>query len=408
MTDRGLTALMKALYRIKPERDLRYAPVTRKSLQMACEASPTLGRFESALLNPRNSNTRIGQEITKVPGEFGSWLNMLLITSLPWETPEGNHAMLAAASEINEALDDGRLPRRHASYPLDPNWRLWLPDLLPSFVASLRSASSIQRWKSWENEVTGSPILEQVFDEAANRRAVSAYSPTLLVEGLMESPISSIDSVAVQDQRGRLLAASPLLTNSLEGGMVFHIRSPLPKESSAFDLLFYKKGTLQFVEHGQTSVRRTTNQWTTLTNTAVLPDTGERIDYSYRLLLNEFKKKTRMESWEPRTEILCKALCWVVAFATILVVLFGETWEKDRIQQVLACLVLVTGWLLSRAALYGLIDANMAYTVERYMRCVSPLFVLILVLASAIVGLLLKRMFYKTDSKLRAGNYRSQ
>jgi hypothetical protein len=193
MTTPGLTALMTALYKIKPERNLRYAPVTRSSLHAACEVSPTLRQFESALLNPQNSNTRTGEQIVKASGEFGTWLNMLLISVLPWESRAGNQAMLAAASEINDALSDGRLPRRDAYYPFDPNWRWWLPDLLPSFIACLRSASSIQRWTSWEDDATESPSLEQDFDEAANRRAASTYSPVLLIDGSMPSPRPFID-----------------------------------------------------------------------------------------------------------------------------------------------------------------------------------------------------------------------
>jgi hypothetical protein len=398
MTSPGLTALMKALYQIKPERDLRYAPVTRSSLQAACDASPTLRQFESTLLDPRNHESRVGESITKVPGEFGPWLIWLLPGSLPWDSREANQVMLAAASEINDALRDGRLSRRHAYYPLDPNWRLWLPGLVPSFVACLRSASSIQRWKSWEGDVTDSPYLEHDFDEAANRRAASAYSPMLLVDGSVPLSRPSIDSVGVEDQRGKLLAASALLTNWLDGGMVFHLRSPSPKESAGFKLLFFQKGTPQFAEQGHTSEWWFTNQYTTVSNTAVLPDTGEKIDYSYRLSVAEFNKKRRMQSWEPRTEILCKVLSWSAAFATLIIVLFGETWDKDRFRRVLACLMLVVGWLVGRATLYGLYDANFAFTVERFMRCVSPLFVLILVLAAAVAAALLKSFFHKTQA----------
>ena len=68
----------------------------------------------------------------------------------------------------------------------------------------------------------------------------------------------------------------------------------------------------------------------------------------------------------------------------------------------LACLLLVTGLLAGRAALYGLIEANVGWGAERYMRCVSPLFVLVLFLATAAVAALLRKMMSK-DSGSESG-----
>lgn len=394
----GLTALMKALYRIKPERDLRYAPVTHASLELACEASPTLRQFKNALLDTSTGDVKTGAALAKAPGEVGSWLNMQLLHSFNGETADANQAMLAAASEINDALRDGRLPKRNASYPLDPNWRMWLPDLAPSFVACLRSASSVRRWKSWEDEVTGSPYLDRDFDLAANRRAASADSSALVVDGAMQLPMPLIDSVGVADQHGRILAASPFTTNSADGGTVFYLRAPLPKEQLTYNLVFFQEGKLRYSDKGHDAVWWATNQYPPVTNSAVLSDSGEKIIYTYNLSASDFDSKGRMESWEPRAEALCKIVIWAAVIATFLIALSGKPWDKIQFQRVIACLALVTGWLIARAALYALIDANMAYTVERYMRCVSPLFVLILVLAASTLAAFLKSALRKTSS----------
>ncbi len=340
MTSPGLAALMKALYQIKPERNLRYAPVTHSSLQRACDASPTLRQYQSTLLDPQNVEVKTGEMVTKMPGEVGPSLIWLVLDALPWDSRDANQIMLAAASEINDALSDGSLPRRRASYPLDPNWRLWAPDLMPSFVGCLRIASSIRRWKPWEHQVTTNPYAEHDFDEAANRRAATAYSPLLLVEGSVPLHPPSIDSVAVADQNGNLLAASPLASNTLEDGTAFYLRSPLPKDTSGFNLVFFHDCKPRFADQGHTSAWWFTNQYTTVSNTAVLPDTGEKIDYSYRLSVAELKKKARMETWEPRTVSLCKVFSWGAVLGWCLVVFFGESWDKDRFRRVLACLVL--------------------------------------------------------------------
>ena len=151
-------------------------------------------------------------------------------------------------------------------------------------------------------------------------------------------------------------------------------------------MVFFHDGKLRYSEKGHDAVWWATNQYPPVTNSTVLPDTGEKIRYTYNLSASDFDSNTRMKSWEPRAERLCKIAIWAAVIATILIVLCGKPWDKVQFQRVLACLMLVTAWLIARAALYALIDANMAYTVERYMRCVSPLFVMILVLAAAVAG----------------------
>lgn len=398
MTAPGLTALVKALYRIKPERNLRYAPVTRLSLQMACQASPTLRQFQTALLDPRAHDTRIGERMTRVPGEVGPWLDLLLIATMPSDSRDGNQTMLTAASEIDDAIRNGQLPGRHASYPLDPNWRMWLPDFVPSIVTCLRSASSFRRWESWEYEITGSPFVGNDLDEGANRRGVASGFPMLMVEGSVPSPQPCFDSVAVVDQRGELLAASPLITNFLDGGMVFNMRSPLPKESSGYNLVFYQNGKPKFSERCHTCAWWATNQFVTVSNTASMPGLSDKIDYSYRLATAEPGKRSRLASWAPRTVIFCKLISWSAAIATLLVVLFGEIWDNVRFRLALACLLLVAGWLLGRAVFYGFINATMSYPIDRYMLCASPLFVLILVLAAAVSAALLRKGYIRTVS----------
>ena len=138
----GALALMKALYRIKPEREIRYAPVTRQSLTAACIASPTLARYRDKLLDLGIGAVIHGEQVTRVPGEFGPWLIWVVINRLPMDSRESDALRLKAAGEIDVALREGHLPERKVWFPLDPNYRLWLPDLLPRFKERLRQAVS--------------------------------------------------------------------------------------------------------------------------------------------------------------------------------------------------------------------------------------------------------------------------
>jgi hypothetical protein len=391
----GLTELMTALYKIKPERDFRYAAVTRQSLMAACQASVTLRQFQDKLLDPQAEQTRINERVRKTPGEFAGLLDFLLLSSFPPDQRLANEIMLRSASEINDALNDGRLPRRSAFYPLNPAWRLWLPDLVPCVFKSLRNGMSVQKWPGGDSN---DPELENDFDKAANRRYASTHSPLLLIQGSVQSPFPLMDSVAVMDQRGKLLTASPLFSNSVGGATRFYLRCPLPKEALSFNLLFLNEGKSRFAEKGHESSWWATNRYSTVTNITVLPGAGEMFNYSYTLTMAEFDKKVRMELWEPRTETICKVLYWSAVLATLSIVLFRESWEKARFRRVLACMFLAVGWLLGRAALYGLLEANFGWSdfgPDRFMCCISPLFILILVLTAGISSALLKSFLHK-------------
>ena len=53
------------------------------------------------------------------------------------------------------------------------------------------------------------------------------------------------------------------------------------------------------------------------------------------------------------------------------------------------------GWFTGRAALYGLLEANMGWGILRYMRCISPLFIPILFMTAVIACAFLQRRFRK-------------
>jgi hypothetical protein len=53
-------------------------------------------------------------------------------------------------------------------------------------------------------------------------------------------------------------------------------------------------------------------------------------------------------------------------------------------------LLLASGCWIARAAFYALIEANVAWGAERYLRCVSPVFILVLFLAAMLAGGILR------------------
>jgi hypothetical protein len=65
-----------------------------------------------------------------------------------------------------------------------------------------------------------------------------------------------------------------------------------------------------------------------------------------------------------------------------------------------ACLLLAVGWFAGRGLVYGLIEANVGWSAERYMRCVSPLFLPILFLATAWAATLLRKTLRQNQSAI--------
>jgi hypothetical protein len=63
------------------------------------------------------------------------------------------------------------------------------------------------------------------------------------------------------------------------------------------------------------------------------------------------------------------------------------------------CLLLAFGWLAGRAAFYGILDVFQGTHVSRYMRCASPLLVVILFLAAVCIAGLVRERFLRRPAR---------
>jgi hypothetical protein len=371
----GLTALMKALYRIKPDQDIRYAPVTRQSLEAACKVSPSLKPYATNLLDPQSVNTRIGEFYTKKPGEFGPWLNWLLPSSIPATTSTANQIMLEAAKEINQALQSGKLPSRPAFFPIDPNWHQWLPGLLPSFMSRMKEGFSMAPVD--ESPVTfHKPLLQKVFNEAASRRAANLYPRLLIGQGQVSAPPGAIDSIAITDQDGRLLGASLLFSNWWDNALTFDIEVPLEVRPVSYQLACFQGGRLRQVIPLDPEAGFSTN----------IPGSDFKVTGQASLAWIEPGARLRVQK--------CQVFCaryypWVLFLSLLLTagrIALATTWERRQGLVVTAGGMLVMGWIITRAALYALLDVNFSWKSARYMECVGPLCMIALVFAAVAFG----------------------
>jgi hypothetical protein len=217
----GDVDLLNALYSIPPDRELRYCPVTLATFEKAAPFSPTLKPLLPMLLDPKNRFTVYASGKYEIPGEVCTWLNFLLLDvyGRVYNAGDGeaDRAMAQTAREIREAQSKRQLSRRLEYYPVDPLWRLWLPDLPRTLL-----------WGTWNSLAlhydVRTPVSEtnaranllpltdaRNFDDGLLLRTSLNNANQLDVSGVLEkvAQSSKATSVLLRNDRG-ILAASPV------------------------------------------------------------------------------------------------------------------------------------------------------------------------------------------------------
>jgi hypothetical protein len=396
----GINALLKALYRVKPEQKVRYAAVTRQSLRAACEASPTLKPFEKQLLTPIPWMHHPPESTNQEPVEFAASL-VWLVASLPGDRRTANELMLKGAAEINAALRAGRLPSRRAWYPLNPDWRLWLPALPDSFFTGVREGMCLDSaGKPW-GTIHGA-TMQNTYDVAASRRAANLYPRQLLAEGTVVAPPGAIDSVVLSDEQGRWLGASRTgSSDGQENGQPFEVSSVIEENPGGYRLTFFRRGKPQYTAKlepaGPAAGGLAPGNYSHLVekreSNLILSQDGQTFNYYFKAGVVQPTKQARREQAEKILESCYEQILWCALGLVCLCVLVGERWERGRVWSAALCLLLATGWFLGRTVFYAILDVNTGWGFGRYIQCVSPVFVLILFLLAVVATALVKRWF---------------
>ncbi|HMP79079.1 MAG TPA: hypothetical protein PKD54_06470, partial [Pirellulaceae bacterium] len=196
----ALRNLMSALYTIPPQDEIRFAPVTYDSLTEACDVCPTLNARRDSLLNRGGPFYRSARENLHLEGEFGTWLNWLLVSAFNSGNAESEREMWLAAEEIRNAQRSGKLAYRRAMFPIDPLWRQWLPDLPKRFWDSVSMAVSPNfYYLSSPHYVSGRRVNQLVdaglFDDALLRRLGTIPESIIRIQGELRSQGSTFHAV---------------------------------------------------------------------------------------------------------------------------------------------------------------------------------------------------------------------
>ncbi len=399
----GLEALMGALYRVDAADSSRYAPVTVASLRAACGASPTLARFESVLLAPNNLHAQAGESFTGRPGEFGTRLNWLLLASIrDASVAESDELMRQAADEVEAALDEGRLPRRFALYPLDPNVRAWLPELPGAWVSVLQRFLTPPEWRPLaDRELRPAEALlletrRALFDEVANRRAHLTAPRQFIVAGRVRAGGGPIQLVTLEDAQGRIYAGQtpqagqePGLTaygGGSDAAPRFALRTDAVGPAPLLLGVWRDQGKIARVPLAQLAEGQG--------KTVPVGDTGETIEVQvwrsgHDLRVQNFAADRLKAGWPAMYG-------WALAAAAIGAAIAGwratgpPTWAWLAIAAMIAL----------RLGFYALVRVNLGWDRPPYVQCWQPLQVPLALLAAHGLGASLRRGRRRTASSL--------
>jgi hypothetical protein len=171
-------AVFKALLRIKPSRIQRYIAVQTESLQKAYEVSPTFAQLKPEFQSELGYNWQNPARDTLGVSEFGPWFMWALRSvaakiGVHTDAASANRFYSAAAAEINQACDEGRIPCRFVlSSFLDPGALTFL-DYLPESWGKIAALFFVPRVRLTAHEDTNlTPPQRALYDEMTGRRRV--------------------------------------------------------------------------------------------------------------------------------------------------------------------------------------------------------------------------------------------
>ena len=204
------------LQSIRPDRPIRFVPVTRDARQKAYAVSPAFRELQPIFDGPDEPRYVVeSKRWLGHPGEVGAgWFYWALIdaaaTAGHFETARDAEAFFGRiADEIAAALKDGRVPSRRALLPyVDPAVALWLPHLPSSFVKI-----AVALWPSHPPDLPSRPTdvgadVVADFDSVAHRRTHAIRQASYTAEGWTLSSSSPPVRVEVVDGSGQALPAS--------------------------------------------------------------------------------------------------------------------------------------------------------------------------------------------------------
>jgi len=381
----GSGALLGALYSVPPDREIRFCPVTRGTLEAAAKVSPTLQPLLPELLDPQNVFRRYASERYHVPGEVCTWLNFLLLDTYgrAYSVQDGSadQAMLRTAREIRAAQAAGKLGRRTTFYPVDPLWRQWLPELPHAFIWGAWNSFGLHSDVSSDARVARQKQLmplamERDFSQALLQRGSLLEQGELDVSGTLEGDKASDAAQFVLLREGdAVIGASPVypFTDLMHVARFDIGTRPLdPGDTEALE--FYKDGQLVQSEplprsgKAQLQLGQGAETWNvSVWRAATTPSTARRLQEAL-LRANDFILLVGL--------LACAAIAFLRARNKLAV---------DRFELIALALAALC-FLFPRIGFYALLDVWLRWDSMRYFSADSGAALLGIIGAAALAG----------------------
>lgn len=184
LTSPSFQAAYKALLRIKPSRQQRFVSVSTEALETACKVSPTFARLKPQFEGDLGHNWQVPALTSLGIHEIGApWFHWALRSvaansgNIHDSAENADRFYRDAATEINRACDEGRVPTRFVlSTFLDPGALAsirYLPQSFPRIVGLF-----LQQYETVadRDDAILTPSQRTLYDEMTGRRAHSTRS----------------------------------------------------------------------------------------------------------------------------------------------------------------------------------------------------------------------------------------
>jgi hypothetical protein len=200
-----------SLQSIRPDRPLRFVPVTRETRERVYAVSPSFRELQPILDGEQeNWGAYWTRYYLDMKGEIAAgWFYWALIDAAARAGHFTNARDAEAffgriADEVTTAIRDGRLRSRPVILPyVDPDIALWLPYVPHSFALLARRLlpSTLDDFAERPNEVTAKDAA--AFDAVANRRVRAREPPGYVADGWALSSGPQPAAIEIVDQDGR-------------------------------------------------------------------------------------------------------------------------------------------------------------------------------------------------------------
>ncbi len=397
----GARALLSALYSIPPEKTVRYVPVPRSTLALACEHSPTLNRYRDRILDLRNSHYVNSKARFGVENEAGPWTNWLLVGGFTGMKGETNAAMLAAADEIRQAQSAGKLGYRRASYPIDPCWEEWTRDL-PTTLGTALQHSFVPQLKypirDDQFRTSGiSAVSRGFFEDGLRFRRGNRRDQEIRLYGICRQTESVFESVRVATSDNRTIGFTRIEPTAA-GDSVINF------SGSTFGMNFDGNVLLEFgadVSRAESGPYPLTPEkfWN---HVGVQHTVGEQVETEWWAV-----QAVSQDSTDSRTrfqQVVLKyffPVLWGIVGISFLAGLFTVV-GATRLRRLQGLVIAAAGLILGRSLYYALVEVWMQWGMHRYVEPNHLVCTFLVILSAFVLGASFRRWIFWWGSRGRA------